>query len=181
MFYHAKCKVCESLSSIHIFLLIQFTYFHSIIYIYLFFSRFSPIGLQWVWRIAWRRLSPPASTSWSRCSSMIPQRGSPPRRRSSTPTLTTLIRPPCPPSPANIRSKSSFRLQICLVKVKRRTTQLLTYLTSTKSSLKWVQNFLIYTLIHIMYFQRKNTFFYFIGTFSSQVLLLINIYLLHFD
>ena len=42
MFNHAKCKVCESLSSIHIFLLIQFTYFHSIIYIYLFFQPIFP-------------------------------------------------------------------------------------------------------------------------------------------
>ena len=36
MFYHAKCKVCESLSSIHIFLLIHSTYYHSIVYNYLF-------------------------------------------------------------------------------------------------------------------------------------------------
>ena len=70
--------------------------------------RHSQTGRRWDWRIAWKRLSPPAWTCSSRCWCTTQQRGSQQRRLSSTLTLMTSTRPPCPPSLASMRSKSKI-------------------------------------------------------------------------
>ena len=87
----------------------RLSWFCSFFLINSFLRRPSPTGRPWDWRTAWRRSSPPAWISWSRCSFMTRPRGSQPRRPCSTPTLTTWTRTPCLPSPGSSTSSSEER------------------------------------------------------------------------